>query len=317
MTSRRLSIASSFVLIVGMLIVSGLTGPAATAFDPIIEFVNQPEDARIGELITAEPFDPSGEGDYVTVRVTQRTNAGIRPIVGAVVTFELAGGSGAGPAAFSVTPEETDAGGHATFDEQLAISVANEPLSTDYLLIPVVSGVQGDPSDGFDVWDGGCSGSGCEVSLTTGRSSSDTYTTTEDVDLSASEIPLGDSDTTIVCAKQLLVFSTVIFFHETTGTGPVFLVTHITREDMKPPNNRLQIGWCVGVKVPGPWSFPRQDTNGSGGLDEGDLYVGLAPKCPATDAMSFAPCIVSRTSDGSGGLFIRGWLPGGDPPRRT
>ena len=49
----------------------------------------------------------------------------------------------------------------------------------------------------------------------------------------------------------------------------------------------------------------------------GDLYVGMAPKCPSKNAKFKAPCIVSQTGDGVGGTYIRGWLPGGDPPRRT
>jgi hypothetical protein len=77
------------------------------------------------------------------------------------------------------------------------------------------------------------------------------------------------------------------------------------------------MGWCVGLKVPGPWHFVRQDTNGNGSIGEGDLFVGMAPKCPSKNAMSFAPCYVSKMGDGIGGTFIRGWVPGGDPPRRT
>jgi hypothetical protein len=45
------------------------------------------------------------------------------------------------------------------------------------------------------------------------------------------------------------------------------------------------------------------------------FYVALAPKCPSKKMMP--PCILSRMSDGAGGAIITGWLPGGDPPRRT
>ena len=44
----------------------------------------------------------------------------------------------------------------------------------------------------------------------------------------------------------------------------------------------------------------------------------LAPKCPnKRTATEFAPCIVSQMGDDNGGSFIRGYVLGGDPPRRT
>ena len=49
----------------------------------------------------------------------------------------------------------------------------------------------------------------------------------------------------------------------------------------------------------------------------GVLYVGFAPACPQANPSAFAPCIVSQTGDGNGGNITTGWLPGGDPPRRT
>ena len=44
----------------------------------------------------------------------------------------------------------------------------------------------------------------------------------------------------------------------------------------------------------------------------------MAPKCPnKKTAPQFAPCIVSQSGDNDGGSFIRGYVLGGDPPRRT
>ena len=67
-----------------------------------------------------------------------------------------------------------------------------------------------------------------------------------------------------MCPSQQLIFSTNIFFHATTGTGPVFLVSHISAADRKKVanNGNKVMGWCVGLKTPGPWNFARQDTNG-------------------------------------------------------
>ena len=62
-------------------------------------------------------------------------------------------------------------------------------------------------------------------------------------------------------------------------------------------------------------SFVTQDTNGA--APGGMLFVGIAPPCPNANPQNFAPCIVSQKGDGNGGSFTLGWLPGGDPPRRT
>jgi hypothetical protein len=92
-------------------------------------------------------------------------------------------------------------------------------------------------------------------------------------------------------------------------------VTHISEVDRKAAanNGNKFMGWCLGLKDPGPWNFPRQDTNGNGSIGDGDLFVGMAPKCPKKNAQDFAPCTTSQTGDGVGGTFIRGWV----PPRRT
>jgi hypothetical protein len=116
-----------------------------------------------------------------------------------------------------------------------------------------------------------------------------------------------------------VIYGEEVFFHATPDEDDrVFLVTHITRAAMKAAENNGQkhVGWCVGLKTSAPWvkngaSFQAQTLGGQ------TLFVALAPKCPKKNAASFAPCFVSKTSDDNGGSLIRGWLPGGDPPRRT
>ena len=223
----------------------------------------------------------------------------------------------------------------------LSIGTANESTLTDYKLIAVTTEppVESDaptlteavvtsaPSRGFDIFQDGCRGTGCSVEL---RGGLDVYTTTQNVRLMASEVSASELPG-MQCRNQLLVFSGSIFVHETSGSGAVGLVNHITAGDLgggestfattddPDDDDEPRIGWCVGTKTRRPWvnnggSFARQDTDGDGRLD---LFVGLAPRCPRNNPKSFAPCIVSRTSDGEGGFFLRGWLPGGDPPRRT
>ena len=354
MISRRVRATSLLVLLVSALGLSGLLAPSASAEVGIhITFMTQPAHAEVGALITGEAFDPTGaDGSrFVQVRVRETVlvpdpdNEGefieeTHDVQNAQVSFEL--GSGAGLAnptgALHVISRFTNADGVATFEPQcdfesetcdnpLWIGVANNPFTTDYKLRPLVtigdSTHSGPLSDGFDVWGDVCTTKDCPVNLSPGVASSDTYTNSEDVVLAASKVaPQG---TRLSCAGQQVVFSSDIFFHMTTGAQAVFLETHIDRRDMKfKTNNGLKfIGWCVGLKNAGPWNFPRKDTNGDGHIDTGswvpgsDLWVGMAPKCPKTNQSDFAPCYTIKTPDNIGGAFIRGWLPGEDPPRRT
>jgi hypothetical protein len=349
MGSRKRGIVVVFLVLAASIGINGLFS-TASALTINVSIVNQPADARKGELITHATFDPTG-GDgpgFVQVQVTDaECIEGTCPIEGAEVSFELATGDGLASGTLNVDSRFTDENGIATFDPQegsgnpLNIEDANNPFTTHYELVPVavpppppptsseppigaafaLDGTTGGPSDPFDVWGDGCKGNGCTVNLTPGTSS-DEYTLHDedaDVALGASQLLNAGNGTNISCPTQQLVFASAVFFHQTTGNGPVFLVTHISAADRKrvPNNGNKVMGWCVGLEEPGPWNFKQQDTNNSGGIDSGDLYVGMAPKCPKRNAMNFDPCIVSQGGDGVGGTFIRGWLPGGDPPRRT
>ncbi len=315
MTSRRLRTTSVSVLLGATLIVAGLFMPAASAEEINVQIVpgSQPRDASVNQLITAGPFDPTGASGFVKVKVTSAAG----PVAGLEVSFVLATGSGLASGALSVTPEITNAGGVAFFDSGLSIANANEPFLTSYRLIPFAtsSGASGAASDPFDIWDAGCHGTGCVVDL---RGGLDEYRTTENVGLGASVVPF--TSLGISCAGQRVVFGNDVFFHATTGSGPVSLVNHITSADLRhaPPTGR--IGWCVGLKSADPWvrngaPYTVQDVNGSepGGV----LYVAMAPKCLKPNPSSYAPCVLTQVSDNAGGGIITGWLPGGDPPRRT
>ena len=71
----------------------------------------------------------------------------------------------------------------------------------------------------------------------------------------------------------------------------------------------------AGLGQDGERGVVPQDTNGP--APGGMLFVGIAPPCPNANPQNSAPCIVSQNGDGNGGSFTLGWLPGGDPPRRT
>ena len=347
MASRKLRFALALLPLALLISMMGFLAPGASAFGPItVSMYNQPADARVGELITAATFDPTGGGidgpGYVQVRVTD--SACVEEpcgIEGAEVSFDLAADESGTLAtgALHVDSRFTDGNGVATFEPQegsdnpLNITTANNPFTTDYKLVPVAvpppptsssvalaleGSVTGFPSAPFDIWGDGCKGNGCTVNLTPGTSS-DEYKLFEEKALGASQLLNAGNGTNIFCPTQQLIFSSDVFFHQTTGNGPVFLVNHISAADRKaaPNNGNKVMGWCVGLEATGPWHFARQDTNGNGTIGTGDLFVGMAPKCPRKNASTKAPCIVSQNGDGVGGTFIRGWLPGGDPPRRT
>jgi hypothetical protein len=307
---------------------TGLIAPSASAATTHVVIIKQPTDASVNALITGDPFDPAAAGPngFVQVKVTQDALGGPVNVPGAPVTFTLAVGSGlATTGSFHVETRYTNGAGIATFGPEaessnpLSIGEANEPFSTDYRLVPSTlvgeTTVTGDTSAAFDIWDKGCHGTGCNIDLR--GPGLDRYSTTENVGLGGSVV--GTGAITINCPGQTLIFSSSVFVNVTSGSGAVLLESHITRAEMKAASNNGQahVDWCVGLKTAGPWNFPRRDTNNDGSVGAGDLYVGFAPKCPKRDAALFAPCILSQTSDGLGGNITRGYLPGGDPPRRT
>jgi hypothetical protein len=333
-------------ILVSLIVLLGLTGliaPGALGSEHengfTVRLVNQPKDALENETITSVPLNPN-QG-FLKVRVTD----GGSGVPGVEVTFVLAEGPGLASGSLFVIPQTTDANGIATFGPgTVSIGDANEPQFTDYKLIPVatvpgpsealaLAEATGNPSNGFDIFEEGCRGSGCSVAI---REGNDVYTTTQNVRLTASVLSASTLPG-MECRNQTLVFPDDVFVHETSGSGVVGLQSHVTAADLgggggggalavasdddddPDDDDEVRIKWCVGTKTRQPWvrngaSFTRQDTNGDGRLD---LYVGSAPRCPKKNPRSFAPCIVSRMSDGEGGFIITGWLPGGDPPRRT
>ena len=176
---------------------------------------------------------------------------------------------------------------------------------------------EGEPSDPFDVWDEGCQGTGCSVTV---RDGNDTYTAGEDVGLGVSIVPAGSSE--ITCPNQRLIFASSVFVHVDHGGRDGHRLPRDPHHPGRPLGGAEQrraedIGWCLGLKTAAPWmrngaQFQTQVVDGQ------TWYVAMAPPCPKRgSATDFAPCIFSITSDGAGGNIFRGYVLGGDPPRRT
>jgi hypothetical protein len=318
---------------------------------------HQPADAGSGNLITAVRFDDeTGDSGLVKVLVEKEVDnpdtdgtmwVPVEPGE-AEVKFRLATAGdidGGQPlptgGTLTVTPKLTGEGGIATFSSlgrdpsdarelRLSISGTNDPFTTAYRIVPQARLIppeitlldlepgwpfEGSASTEFDIWGDGCAGLNCDAHL---RNNLETYTAKGNFGLGVIKF----DEELVTCPTQKIIFSNTTFFHLTTlaESDKVLLVEHITRLDMKRATNNGQkhIGWCVGLESPGVWNFPLQDLNENNIKDPGEFYVGMAPKClNKKTPEKFAPCILSQMGDNDGGSFIRGYLPGGDPPRRT
>ncbi len=318
MRSKTVRFTSLFIALMAALVVT-LLAPGAFGAVYTATFTVDPTDAIKGHVITSSPLDDAGPN--VAVQVSSPSED---PVGGLTVTLEFAEGSATTPT-LSGNVETTDADtGVAIFDE-LTIGKANEPTFTHYQFEAVVSGpiitlgaalaATAPLSEPFDVWDAGC------VAPCTGNLKNNTqlYKATDGLltltDVSPDDLP------NLECPGQTLVLGDHIFSHATTGDDAVLVTSKISKLEMKKVANNGQVfvKWCVGLKDKAKWDhngavYEQQDTNNDG-ID--DLYVAFAPKCPKTNQASFAPCIVKQKADPAGGNVTTGWLPGGDPPRRT
>lgn len=317
-------VSLSMVLGVGALIAPAALGAPSQQ----LRFLNQPQDAEKNATITSSDF-VSGNA-FIQVELVD--GSGVRVTnSNAKVTFDLATGTGFATGTLVVDPQPL-VNGVATFGAgTLTIQTPNEPHFTSYALVPRTTKGQpitGAASDSFDVYE---SGDSCATTCTADiRSGLDVYTVNSPGTLGASQLPASALPglNALTCPGQAVIFATSVFVDATTDADspaspdPVFVSNHITKADWKASHNNGQAhaDWCVALTaeqlaaVNNGGTYVQQDTNGDGTLD---LFVGLAPKCPSHDPQLSAPCIVSQTGDGLGGSTTLGWLPGGDPPRRT
>jgi len=312
-------VSLSMVLGVGALIAPAALG----APSPHLRFLNQPQDAEQNATITSSDF-VSGSS-FIQVELDDASGVPITNST-AKVTFDLATGTGFATGTLVVDPQPL-VNGVATFGAgSLTIQTPNEPHFTSYALVPRTTKGQpitGAASNPFDVYE---SGDSCTTTCTADiRAGLDVYTMNTKGTLGASQLPASTLPG-LNCPGQAVIFATSVFVYATTDANsptspaPVFVSNHITKADWKASHNNGQAhaDWCVALTaaqlVNNGGTYVQQDTNGDGTLD---LFVGLAPKCPSHDPQLSAPCIVSQTGDGLGGSTTLGWLPGGDPPRRT
>jgi hypothetical protein len=293
-------------------------GPASAAANFHLGFVTQPADATEGALITSVPFVTSAA--RVQVELLNSSN---QRVANFPVTVRLTLASGPGLASATLTaPDRQTVNGVATFDP-LSIGTSNEAELTDYRLVassPDNPTFGTATSNGFDIWGTACiiSDACSSVSIRNGK---DVYSSSETgTFIAASAIPTS-STTPFDCPGYVPFFANQVFENTSSGTGAVSLSSHVTRDDMKAAasNGQTTVGWCVALKSPERWekngaAYTPVDVDGDGSAD---LFVALSPKCPKKSPDTFAPCIKRQFGDGNGGNFTEGFLPPGDPPRRT
>lgn len=323
--SRRLSlavIAAATVFTIAMLSVPAAIGASRNSF----QFVAQPQDAEAGATITSADFVDGSS--FVQVKLVDEDGALVTNSK-AVVTFALETGPGLASGTLQVVPQPL-VDGVATFGQDtLKILTENEPQFTDYRLVPRSTKnplITGPASAPFDIWEDGDSCAGgddtCEAFL---RGTDDHYTLSAAGTLGASELP--GALPGLTCPGQDVIFQDTIFSYATSepdlvDDNPVFLTNHITKEDWQASanNGQAHADWCIGLPTNAPWvanGTQSQEIDFNGDAEGGILFVALAPRCPQANPQGSAPCIVSQTGDGAGGSITTGWLPGGDPPRRT
>jgi hypothetical protein len=344
--SKKARLGVMLVTAITALAVFGPFAPsAAGATRYSFRFVTQPADAVIAPAtITSSEF--VGGSNFVRVELVELVGENLVRVtnVKQTVTFTLAT-ENFGPDEAAATGtlnviSQPLVNGVATFGTgTLSIGTLNEPQFTSYALVPrntKGSLITGAASDGFDIFESGCNTtSTCSAVIRgdTPQDGEDTYGLRSAGTLGASE--LGASKLTgFVNACEALgqteIFPSSVFVHETTDTttpsspGPVSLTSHITKTDMKASSNNGQahVTWCVATAVEQPWlknggTHTPEAVDVNGAAPGGLLFVGTAPPCPQANPFDFAPCIVSQTGDGGGGNITTGYLPGGDPPRRT
>lgn len=304
-----------------------LLAPAAGAADLELRWLSgQPQDAEVNATI--KTADLNADGGAIRIGVFEV--GGVTPVANfsKPIGFVLNTADGFATGNVLDVVPQVPVNGVAEFGlGTLSIDTENEPQFTDYSLIPVTTrgpSVTGDPSDGFDVWEDGesCTGGSDTCVAKLRGNDGDTYTLTAAGSLGASE--LFDELPGLQCPGQKAVFDNRIYSYATTGSAPlapVRLVTHISKAEWRASanNGQAHADWCIGLVTEAAWDAsganPVQLDTDLDGVK--DLWVAIAPKCPTANPSASAPCIVSQNADGKGGSTAIGWVPGGDPPRRT
>lgn len=304
-----------------------LLAPAAGAADLELRWLSgQPQDAEVNATI--KTADLNADGGAIRIGVFEV--GGVTPVANfsKPIGFVLNTADGFATGNVLDVVPQVPVNGVAEFGlGTLSIDTENEPQFTDYSLIPVTTrgpSVTGDPSDGFDVWEDGesCTGGSDTCVAKLRGNDGDTYTLTAAGTLGASE--LFDELPGLQCPGQKAVFDNRIYSYATTGSAPlapVRLVTHISKAEWRASanNGQAHADWCIGLVTEAAWDAsganPVQLDTDLDGVK--DLWVAIAPKCPTANPSASAPCIVSQNADGKGGSTAIGWVPGGDPPRRT
>src|SRR5688572_823181 len=124
MASRKLRFALALLPLALIISLLGLLAGASAQGPITVSIINQPADAKVGELITAATFDPTGGGidgpGFVQVLVTETITPEEgepfeAPVENAEVSFDLASGTGLASGTLHAESRFTGQDGIATF----------------------------------------------------------------------------------------------------------------------------------------------------------------------------------------------------------
>jgi hypothetical protein len=132
-----------------------------------LRFVTEPADARIGQNVTAEAFDP--DGAPVQVEVLDGSGQRMTTLSASVSLSIVAGTGSAGAALTPATPTAALVGGVATFDVDAGTGFSISPQGLDFQIqAGSLAGIAPATSQAFDIVNDGevCSGAGCDGQAT-------------------------------------------------------------------------------------------------------------------------------------------------------
>lgn len=259
-----------------------------------LNFFTQPTDAERHQVISSQPFDPTGAP--VQVEVLDGQNQRITTSTAEVtVTIGTDPNQPEATATLSGTTTRTAVGGVAPFDD-LSLDLFN----VGYTLVASSSGLDPATSTAFDIWEqvAACeAGQPCENGVS--RPLMETMAqitsgTSGFLPMSVGVVDLDCGDTANHAPEVVTLDSVGL-----DGTKTVTMTVAKEFDQLQPNNGVAHYEVCFQSDTPFTDKFGNTTTK------------GLLPDCEAGSPTP--PCVLSKTKDQAGDVVIEVLLPAGDP----